>query len=142
MNRVVIRHGLKNLPEAIDIRSEVFIKEQGYVHEFDETDQTADEAVVYCDKIPVATGRMFPKEQAEGTYIIGRIAVLKEYRKQHLGSYLIAKFEEKAKKMQANEIELSAQMQAKPFYERIGYESCGEIYLDEDRPHICMKKKL
>ena len=37
---------------------------------------------------------------------------------------------------------LSAQVQAKPFYESLGYRAEGEEYLDEGCPHVMMRKVL
>ncbi|MDY4474645.1 GNAT family N-acetyltransferase [Mitsuokella sp.] len=37
---------------------------------------------------------------------------------------------------------LSAQIQARPFYEKLGYRASGEEYLDEYCPHIRMEKEL
>ena len=37
---------------------------------------------------------------------------------------------------------LSAQVQARPFYESLGYKAEGDEYLDEDCPHIFMRKVL
>ena len=35
---------------------------------------------------------------------------------------------------------LHAQLQAKPFYEKLGFKAYGEIDYDEDCPHTWMKK--
>ena len=37
---------------------------------------------------------------------------------------------------------LLAQVQAKPFYESLGYVAEGEEYLDEGCPHVMMRKQL
>lgn len=46
--------------DAVMIRKEVFMKEQGFHDEFDETDQTASHIVLYIENIPAATCRFFP----------------------------------------------------------------------------------
>ena len=38
------------------------------------------------------------------------------------------------------QISLHAQLQAKPFYEKLGFVAYGEIDYDEDCPHTWMKK--
>ncbi len=60
---------------------------------------------------PCATGRLFFDDCMK----IGRIAVMKEYRGQSLGSEVIVILEEKALEFGAHHIELSAQIQAKDF---------------------------
>ena len=74
----------------------------------------------------LANGRLF----FDGCMKIGRIAVMKEYRGQSLGSEVIAILEEKALESGAHHIELSAQIQAK-FYKKLGYTEIGEIYKEE-----------
>ena len=52
------------------------------------------------------------------------------------------KIEEKIKENGGELIELSAQLQAKGFYESLGYKALGNIYYDQHAEHIHMKKKL
>lgn len=71
----------EKLPEeAHYIRQTVFVEEQGFREEFDTIDNTAVHAVGFIDGSPVATGRIFPAEE-NGTYYLGRLAVLKDFRK-------------------------------------------------------------
>ena len=95
--------------------------------------------MVVFDKEPVGTARMFDEE---GTMILGRIAVLKEYRHLHIGSQILQALENKAKELGYHEVVLSAQVRAKSFYEKNGYVCFGEEYLDEYCPHIHMKKMI
>ena len=41
-----------------------------------------------------------------------------------------------------NELYLHSQLRAKKFYEKCGFVSFGEIELEENCPHIWMKKSL
>lgn len=130
------------MPECKKIREEVFIKEQKFENEFDEIDETAYHLVLFQNNLPVATGRMYPSTEDSAAYILGRIAVLKEYRKCHLGKEVLTILENKAKNLGAEKTVLSAQMQAKGFYEKNGYKKFGEVYYDEYCPHIHMEKIL
>ena len=71
--------------EARRIREEVFVREQGFENEFDETDQSASHLILYDGEMPVAVCRFFPGDQP-GDYMVGRIAVIKECRGRNLGS--------------------------------------------------------
>ena len=124
------------------IREEVFIKEQGFQNEFDDLDNKAYHLLLFIDKEPVATGRMYQKADEKSTYILGRIAVLKAYRNSQLGKKVLSILEEKAKDMGGSKIMLSAQMQAQGFYEKYGYKISGEIFYDEGCPHIPMEKSI
>ena len=134
--------GLDGLPEAAQIRREVFIEEQGFRNEFDNTDASAWHVVIFEDSVPCGTGRGFEEPLGSKTWHLGRIAVKKAYRKHHIGSRILKSLEEKAASLGALEIHLSAQTQARGFYEKSGYEAYGEVYPDEGVPHIAMKKIL
>ncbi len=130
------------LPEdAARIRRAVFMEEQGFHDEFDKADETASHLVLYIDGTPAATCRFFPGTSA-GEYIVGRIAVRKESRGQHLGSRVLLAAEEAIRKAGGSRIVLHAQEQARPFYEKQGYTAYGTPDLDEDHPHIWMAKTL
>lgn len=128
--------------EAIKIRTKVFMEEQGFVQEFDDIDKKAYHLIIYEDNQPVANGRLFKDDIQENAYIIGRLAVMKNYRNRHLGSKLIKLLEEQVKILNGKKISLSAQCQAKQFYEKLGYKASGDVYLDEACPHIHMEKFL
>lgn len=142
MELIKIEQGLQPESDAIPIRQEVFIEEQGFQNEFDTIDQKAYHAICYLDDVPVATGRTFPSPENKKVYVIGRVAVRKPFRKLHLGGKIINALEQEAKKHHAEKIELSSQVQAKGFYEKLGYSSDGGVYYDEHCPHIKMKKSL
>lgn len=130
----------KLLPEAKYIRENVFVKEQGFVNEFDETDKTANHMIVYEDDAPIACCRFFKCEDDE--YVIGRLAVLKEHRGKHLGSLMLSNAEEYIKRQGGKKLSVSAQVRVKSFYEKQGYKAFGEIYLDEYCEHIHMVKEI
>lgn len=131
-----------SLPEeAMYIRQTVFVDEQGFIDEFDEIDKIAVHGVMYDGNKPVATFRAF-REDGSDEYHIGRIAVVKEYRGTGIGLALMEKAKEKIEELGGKEIVLSSQMQAKGFYEKAGYTGEGEVYLDQDCPHILMRMKL
>ena len=50
--------------------------------------------------------------------------------------------EDLIKIMGGKRVYISAQCQAQPFYQRLGYTAYGEVYLDEHCPHIDMEKYL
>lgn len=123
------------------IRERVFMEEQGFANEFDEIDESAVHLVFYEDGIPTATCRYFKGEE-ELEYVVGRIAVLPEYRKNHMGSRMMSFLEENIKAEGGKKISLSAQCRVVPFYEKNGYQVIGEPYLDEHCEHVHMEKEL
>jgi len=77
---------------------------------------------------------------------IGRVAVLAPARGTGAGRAVMAFLEAAALERHGAEgtvrVELSAQDQAMPFYERLGYTVHGESYLDEGIPHHDAYKDL
>lgn len=129
-----------NLPEeAKKIRMSVFIEEQKFATEFDDIDGYAKHLVVFDGTTPIATCRFYCEDTK---YIIGRIAVVKEYRGKNIGSLLLQTAEKEIVKSGGDRILLHSQYRAKEFYEKNGYAQCSELDYDEDCPHIWMSKKL
>lgn len=86
-----------SLPQdAKDIRIEVFMNEQGFENEFDEIDTISHHIVAFDEEKPIGTCRFFKENNH---YTIGRVAVLKEYRNQHIGNLLIRTAEKEIKKL-------------------------------------------
>lgn len=125
--------------EAKDIRIEVFVKEQGFENEFDEIDTISHHIVAFDERKPIGTCRFFKENDH---YTIGRVAVLKEYRNQHMGNLLLESAENEIKKINGDLIVVHAQVRIHPFYEKQGYIQFGQIDDDEGVPHMWMKKKI
>lgn len=123
------------------IRTEVFIKEQGFKNEFDEKDEGAFHLVLFADGLPAAAGRLL-RGNGETTFVIGRVAVLEKYRGQGLGRIVVEILEKEAKKLGGEHIGLSAQCRVRKFYEKMGYAAQGGTYLDEFCEHVYMHKEL
>ncbi|MGN0524213.1 MAG: GNAT family N-acetyltransferase [Eubacterium sp.] len=126
--------------EAIMIRTKVFVDEQGFNEEFDSTDRHSRHIVIFNNKTPAAVGRFFTDDGK--TYHIGRVAVTKEFRGFGYGKKIMDIAEKEINKNGGERIELSAQLQAKKFYEKCGYTATGDIYLDEHCEHILMYKNM
>ena len=140
MANFVVKKGLDNISDAKIIRKNVFIDEQGFQNEFDETDDTAYHVVGYVNNLPVCCARFFSDDKNQ--YHIGRIAVIKEKRSNGYGREIILFCEKEIKKLGGSEIYLSAQTRVCDFYKSLGYIPFGEEYSDEHVMHTAMKKAL
>lgn len=138
MNNLKIRVFEKLPVYAVDIRNEVFVKEQGFQEEFDTDDKRAIHVVGFIDDRSVATSRILKND--DGSYIIGRIAVRKAYRKNGLGAEIIKASEDIIRELGGKEIFIHSQLQASPFYEKQGYVKTGETDFEEGCPHCMMSK--
>ncbi|MBS7008764.1 GNAT family N-acetyltransferase [Anaerostipes sp.] len=127
--------------DAKNIREEVFVKEQGFVNEIDDTDKKAVHIVCYDQERPIAVGRYFQGEE-KGVYNIGRVAIIKEYRGRQIGRYIMEVMEQNIRKESGRTIYLSAQARVQDFYKKLGYTQRGEAFMEEHCLHIPMKKDL
>lgn len=125
---------------AVDIRKEVFVKEQGFKEEFDGDDKRATHIVGFIDGKSVATARIL--ENPDGSFLIGRIAVRKEFRGKGLGADIIAFAEQVIFEAGGRKIFIHSQHRAIPFYEKQGYCAFGEPDMEEDHPHQMMIKVI
>ncbi len=127
--------------EAVRIRTEVFIDEQGFKEEFDDIDNIALHAVLYHDDIPIAVSRIYYDEERK-SYIIGRIAVIKPFRGQGIGRIIMENAERIVRNKKGTRLSLHAQERASEFYRKQGYSETGEKDYDEYCPHVWMTKEL
>ncbi|MGN1202551.1 MAG: GNAT family N-acetyltransferase [Eubacterium sp.] len=127
--------------DAMLVRKTVFIDEQGFRDEFDEIDKFAVHLVAYDDDKPIAACRFFWSNE-RNAYLIGRLAVIKEYRGTKLGAKMIKNAEELIKAKGGTAVELHSQEQAVGFYQKQGYTICSEMEYEEFCPHYWMRKEL
>lgn len=126
---------------ARKVREEVFVKEQKFKEEFDEIDEEAYCMTVYEDELPVACCRFF-KGQEQDEYVLGRLAIIKSYRGKGLGEEIIRQVERIVMEKGGKRLSLSAQVRAKGFYEKQGFQEQGDIYYEEYCEHIHMEKQI
>lgn len=121
------------------IRETVFIMEQGVreYEEFDGRDAGCLHVLVEDQKgRPIATARM----QNNGK--VGRMAVLRHWRKKGVGSAMLIKLFVEARVMGLKRLCADAQVQALPFYEKHGFRVVGDEFLDARIPHKKVVKDL
>lgn len=122
------------------IRHAVFVIEQSVDAglERDSYDTTAIHLLAHLDSEPVATARAVIHA---GTSIakIGRVAVLQKARGAGIGARLMYGFLEEPALDAITQFELHAQIQAKHFYERLGYVVSSEPFSEAGIAHVAMK---
>lgn len=124
--------------QAMKIRIAVFVEEQKVPleEEHDRNDLTARHFGVFLDGRLVGTGRLIVHRQ---TGIIGRVAILRDFRGQGLGSGLLRAMIGWAKFQGVVEVTLGAQLQALHFYETLGFKAEGPVFQDGGIPHRTMR---
>lgn len=128
--------------DALTIRKKVFVEEQqvDLSIEIDDLEDQTFHVTGYLNEKAVATARLYPVTATE--FKVQRVAVSNTYRGQQLGQQLMKEIERFAKENQKDTLILGAQDQAIGFYEKLGYHTYGEGFLDAGIPHHMMKKEL
>lgn len=125
--------------EACYIREAVFVEEQGFTDEFDKLDLSATHFVLFVETEPAAVCRVFWDGEQ---YILGRVAVMPQFRRMGLGGAIISSAEAYVAQQGGSSLHLHAQCRITDFYEAIGYTPYGEIGDDQGCPHIWMMKNI
>ena len=130
------------LYQLLRLRSEVFVVEQNCVYQdIDNKDQKAIHVLGYLNQKLIACSRIF----APGNYFefasIGRVLVAQKHRANSFGHELMnVSIEAVEQNFQTSKITISAQEYLKKFYESHGFIQTSERYLEDDIPHIQMKR--
>lgn len=120
------------------VRREVFIEEQGVPEamEWEAQDARCQWFVAQMGDEVIGTARLLPEGR------IGRMAVRREFRGQGVGSALLRAVLVAARDAGLENVRLSAQTHAIPFYARHAFQPEGPEYLDAGIPHRTMGLNL
>ena len=129
--------------DALRIRNQVFVKEQGVPYEL-EVGNALEEAssvhfVLYDDGLAKGTVRLLA-DLDEKKALIQRMAILKEARGHGYATLLINRLIEFAKESKLNKLELHAQLSAKGLYSKHGFNEVGQIFEEAGIQHIKMER--
>jgi ElaA protein len=130
------------LYKILQLRSEVFVVEQNCVYQdIDYKDQKAVHVLGYYEGVLAAYSRLFKPNEYFADSSIGRVIVKASHRDKKFGHDLM-RVSIAAIKDLFNEtnITISAQLYLQKFYEGHGFVTVGESYLEDDIPHIEMRK--
>jgi predicted GNAT family N-acyltransferase len=124
----------KELEKAFGIRMRVFVSEQGVPQEIemDRDDERAFHFLAFAAGKAVGTARVV---SLRGSAKIGRMAVLKRYRRRGVGTKLLKRAIVTAKKQGAQKIYLHAQVPVIGFYEAMSFRCVGSVFKEAGLPH-------
>lgn len=128
------------LHDMLQLRSEVFVVEQTCVYnDLDGWDKYATHIFLYEDDLIVAYARILPAGTKFSHISIGRVVVNPGYRKRDFGKQIMTRAIEFAiQEWNAKEINISAQLYLRKFYEDLGFKAVTDIYDEDGIPHIGM----
>jgi predicted GNAT family N-acyltransferase len=122
-----------------EVRTNVFVKEQSVPRsiDFDGLDSSAIHWLALTSQgEPVGTARLLK----DGHF--GRMAVLKDFRRQGIGTVILKSGINYCQENHFNYLYLHAQLKAIGFYKKHGFITYGKQFMDADIPHIAMKLTL
>ena len=127
---------------AFGIRMRVFVSEQGVPRdiELDDDDQHAIHFLATSSGRAVGTARLVMRGKKAK---VGRMAVLKKYRRKGIGAALLKRVIAAAKHRGARIIFLHAQMTVIEFYEKMGFRCVGPVFDEAGIAHrqMVLKRK-
>lgn len=125
-------------PVAAPIRFAIFVEQpEANGIELDELDRDSVHAVAYDDhRKPIGTARLLPDGQ------VGRMAVIKEWRRRGVGAALLEALTDEARKRGYPSLVLSAPLQAAEFYRNQGFVAEGKVQKIDGGLQQAMRKPL
>jgi predicted GNAT family N-acyltransferase len=121
------------------IRYQVFQVEQGVdpALEFDGLDDTAIHLIAAHAGTAIGTARI--RYLNDDLAKIERVAVLAAYRGQGIGKEIMAAAIDCLTQKGISQIKLNAQVQARTFYEKLGFQQRGDVFDEAGIAHIEMR---
>lgn len=131
---------LDQLYSALALRSAVFVMGQRCIYQdADDKDQKALHLLGFDENCLVAYARLFPPDNDKSPLIFGRVAVINTARGKGYGKLLMKEVLRYChEKYPGTIIKCSAQHYLLKFYQELGFIARGDIYMEEDIPHIEM----
>ena len=131
------------LYDILNLRQKVFIIEQDCLYEdLDYSDQDANHLLLYKDNRLIGYSRVFPPGIKYDGASIGRIVTDLDYRGKGYGKSITHESIQFLKNnFPESDITISAQYRLVDFYENLGFETEGNVYLEDDIEHIKMTLK-
>ena len=136
---------LNQLYEIARSRYKVFIEEQKIIceEELDGLDNKCIHVFLQDEERVVAYCRIVPKGINYESISIGRVLVLKEFRRKGIAQEMLNETVEYIKaNFHENRIILSSQLYAKELYESVGFIVESDIYDEAGIPHVKMYKNI
>ena len=122
-------------------RSEVFVVEQNCIYlDPDDKDIKAHHVVLWKDEEVAGYTRLLPPGISYDAMSIGRVLTTSQFRNHGLGKTLMQYSIEQCRLLfGVGNILIGAQLYLKAFYESFGFKQEGEMYLEDNIPHIQMR---
>ena len=128
------------LYDLLQLRQQIFVVEQSCIYlDADGIDKNCLHLLGFVHGKIVAYARIIPAGISYKTPSIGRVVIDEKHRGNKYAYKLMEKAIEITKeKFKAKKITISAQLYLLEFYEKLGFKTVGDMYLDCELPHLKM----
>lgn len=131
--------------DALRIRNQVFVKEQGVPYELEVGNALKEAAavhfVLYDAGVAQGTVRLLTNP-AGSSALIQRMAIFKEARGRGYANVLLEELVVFAQNAGIEKLELHAQLSARGLYDKHGFAEVGDVFEEAGIAHITMEKGL
>ena len=131
---------VKELYALMRLRQEIFVVEQNCAYlDADGKDEESVHLLGYEGRKLIAYARIVPPGISYKTASIGRVVVDAAHRgKKHAYALMETAIRETLRRYKTDTITISAQLYLKDFYTRTGFRATGDVYPEDNIPHIKM----
>lgn len=128
------------LYKIVTLRNQVFVVEQNCAYlDTDDYDQEAYHILIWHENVLVAYARIIKPGVKYTNSSIGRVVVNQNHRKLNLGHLLMTYAVKAVNELFKNcDITISAQAHLQHFYNKHGFETISDEYLEDNIPHVEM----
>ncbi len=126
----------EELYQILDLRLRVFVEEQKILYaDTDFKDQKCMHYFIMDNHHIVSYLRVLPAGLKYKEHSLGRVVTDFSFRQQGMATTLI---KEVMKDLKGYPIRISGQLYLKDYYEKLGFKTVSDVYLEEEVPHIEM----
>jgi predicted GNAT family N-acyltransferase len=132
-------------PEALALRRDVFVDEQGVPADLEVDDQDTEAkhlvalAKLGTSELIVGTLRLLAGEACGG---VGRVAVRADFRQRGIGRLLLIEALEECERQRYSTVALTAQLASVGFYRALGFEVTSGTFQDAGIAHVRMQRRV
>lgn len=138
----LIDHGSPEYHQMVQLRNEILRKPLGINFEPGELESEKDEILIGAFEDDKMLGCCMLINTEPGTVRLRQMAVLKNLQGKGIGRALMQFAENIARDRGFRKITMHARKSATGFYEKLGYVTSGEEFVEVTLPHVVMEKQL
>jgi ribosomal protein S18 acetylase RimI-like enzyme len=138
----IIDHGSKEYHLMVQLRNDILRRPLGLTFTPEELEKEKEEILIAAFEEEKILGCCMLIKQEPGTVRLRQMAVLNNLQGKGIGRALMQFAENIARDRGFQRITMHARKTASGFYEKLGYQVCGEEFEEVTIPHFVMEKIL